>query len=85
MTVRTRIIRIGNSQGVRIPKPLLEQSGISGEVEMEVQADRIIIHAAAHPRSQWEDAFAAMTHQDDDVLLDPEDAPSEWDETEWQW
>jgi len=36
--IRTRIVRIGNSQGIRIPKPLLEQSGISEEVEEEAFA-----------------------------------------------
>ena len=41
MTVRTRIIRIGNSQGIRIPKPLLEQSGITGDVEIEVEDNNL--------------------------------------------
>ena len=35
----TRVVRIGNSQGVRIPKPLLEQAGLTGEVEMVVEND----------------------------------------------
>ena len=54
--VKTHIIRIGNALGIRIPKPLLEQSGISGEVELETEEGRIIIHAVAHPRRSWEEA-----------------------------
>ena len=41
--IRTRIVKIGNSQGVRIPKVLLEQSGIHAEVEIEVQGDHLTI------------------------------------------
>ena len=83
--VKTHIIRIGNSQGIRIPKPLLEQSGISGEVELETEEGRIIIHAAAHPRRSWEEAFAEMAEHGDDAPLDADLAGSEWDEQEWEW
>lgn len=85
MAVKTRIIQIGNSHGIRIPKPLLKQSGLSGEVELEVEENRIVIHAAEQPRRDWEKAFAAMAQQGDDTLLDPEPAGSEWDAEEWQW
>ena len=34
--MKAKLIRIGNSKGIRIPKPILEQTGISDEVEMEV-------------------------------------------------
>ena len=85
MAVRTRIIRIGNSQGIRIPKPLLEQSGLHGEVELVVEHNKIIIHAAESPRRDWEEAFAAMAQHGDDALLDPDVIESEWDQEEWQW
>ena len=85
MAVRTRIIRIGNSQGIRIPKPLLEQSGLRGEVELVVEYNKIIIHAAENPRRHWEEAFAAMAQHGDDVLLDPDVIEAEWDQEEWQW
>ena len=85
MTVKTRIIRIGNSQGVRIPKPMLEQSGLTGDVELEVGKKRIVIHAVERPRQEWEAAFAAMAKHGDDQLLDPPVLDSEWDSEEWQW
>jgi len=85
MTVKTRIIRIGNSQGVRIPKPLLEQSGITDEVELEIEDKKIIIHAADDPRRGWEQAFLAMAQHGDDTLLDPELPEPDWDHEEWQW
>ena len=83
--MKTRIVRIGNSQGIRIPKPLLEQSGLEDEVELEVRPDEIVIRAASRARADWDNAFQRMASQGDDVLLDPEVAPNEWDEREWEW
>ncbi len=39
--MRARIVKIGNSQGVRIPKPLLDQTGIVDDVELEVRENQI--------------------------------------------
>ncbi|WP_009630427.1 AbrB/MazE/SpoVT family DNA-binding domain-containing protein [Synechocystis sp. PCC 7509] len=82
-SIRTRIVKIGNSQGVRIPKLLLEQSGIHTEVEIEVQGDFLTIRTAS-PRTGWEEAFAAMANKQDDVLLD-EVNTTDWDRVEWEW
>lgn len=82
--IRTRIIKIGNSQGIRIPKPLLEQSGIHTEVEIEVQSGQLIVRAAPQSRLGWDEAFAAMAEQQDDVLLD-DVATTNWDQVEWEW
>jgi antitoxin MazE len=82
--IRTRIVKIGNSQGVRIPKLLLEQSGIHAEVEIEVQGDHLTIRTASRLRTGWDEAFAAMAKQNDAVLLD-EIEPTDWDQTEWEW
>jgi len=38
--MRARIIKIGNSQGLRIPKPILDQTGIMDDVEIEVEKDQ---------------------------------------------
>lgn len=84
--MKARIVRIGNSQGVRIPKLLLDQSGLGTEVEIEAQAGRIVIRAADRPRQGWEEAYRAMAAHQDDVLLDPEVTGSgEWDDEEWEW
>ena len=85
--MKARIVRIGNSQGVRIPKPLLEQSGLGTEVEIEAQAGQIVIRAAERPRQGWEEAFRSMAAHGDDALLDPEVAGSggTWDDEEWEW
>lgn len=83
-SIKTRIIKIGNSQGVRIPKILLEQSGIHTEVEIEVQGKVLTIRTAPRSRSGWEEAFGAMATQHDDVLLD-EVNTTDWDRVEGEW
>ena len=84
--MKTRIVRIGNSQGIRIPKPLLEQTGLRDEVELSVQDNALIIRPARKPRAGWTAAFQEMARRGDDAMLD--DAPpslSSWDEDEWEW
>lgn len=84
--MRTRIIKIGNSQGVRIPKLLLERGNLAEEVELEAEDNRIIIRSTKQPRQDWERAFRAMAERGDDSLLDNDlRAQTRWDEDEWQW
>lgn len=84
--MKTKIVRIGNSQGIRIPKPLLEQTGLEGEVEIEARGTHLVIHRVNRPRQGWAEAFSEMARRGDDALLDG-DQPSltRWDEEEWQW
>jgi len=84
--MKTRIIKIGNSKGIRIPKSLLDQVGLSEEVELAVQRNRLVIRPAHRPRHDWEEQFRAMAKQGDDRLLDAEVIGlTEWDENEWEW
>ncbi len=86
MTVKTRIIQIGNSQGIRIPKPILEQLGFSDEVELEVLPDQLVVRSVHQPRQQWDQYFKAMAEVGDDQLLDEEPLVlTEWEESEWEW
>ena len=84
--VKTRIIKIGNSQGVRIPKPLLEQSGLGEEVELAVQQDQIVIRPSRRPREGWEEQLRLLVALGEDQLLDSETPSlSSWDAEEWEW
>ena len=86
-TMKTKIIRIGNSQGVRIPKHLIEECGITEEIEMILRDNEIVLRSAKTIRKDWEASFEKMAEQGDDALLDQEDIekPSDWDEAEWTW
>lgn len=82
--IQARIVRIGNSQGVRIPKLLLEQAGIGERVELEVMEGQIAIRPAGSARVGWAEQFAAMAKVGDDALLDGASG-STWDAEEWEW
>jgi antitoxin MazE len=84
LSVRGRVVKIGNSQGIRIPKALLEQSGIDSDVEIEVQHQSLIIRSAKGARKGWDEAFSGMSAQGDDDLVDALIA-TEWEQTEWEW
>ena len=82
--MKTRLVRIGNSRGVRLPKPLIVEAGLSEEVELRVREGAIVIAAMAPPRSGWAEAARQLRQREQDVLLDPP-VPTHFDETEWQW
>jgi antitoxin MazE len=83
--MKSRIVRIGNSQGIRIPKPVLEQAGLSDEVEIDVRGNTLVIRPARRPREGWDAAFRDMAARGDDALLDRDLSSSKWDEEEWEW
>ena len=81
---RTRLVRIGNSRGLRIPKALLEQAGLEGDVELNVQHEQLVVRASRQPRAGWDEQFRAMAECGDDAML-IHDLPTDWDDTEWEW
>jgi antitoxin MazE len=84
--MRARVIKIGNSQGLRIPKPILEQTGIMNDVEIEVEKNQIIIRPVKNVRDGWDDAFKVMGEKgDDEPIIDDENISQSWDEEEWHW
>lgn len=84
LTVHSKVVKIGNSRGIRIPKGLLDQAGLSGDVELRVEGNKLIIHASKVPRHGWGAKFDSMSKNDDVRLLDPS-TPTQWDEEEWTW
>lgn len=82
--MKTKIVPIGNSQGVRIPKPLLEQAGLEEEVRLRVVESGIIIESRFDPRSGWEEASRLLRDRGEDELLD-DYTPTHFDEEDWVW
>jgi antitoxin MazE len=84
--MKVSIIRIGNSQGIRIPKVVLEQTHLKGEVELEVRDKQLLIRAVRKPRQDWGRKFRLMAEKGDDRLLDRDVVgQTSWDEEDWQW
>lgn len=82
--MKAHIIQIGNSQGIRIPKALLEETKLSGEVDLEVHPEGILIKNIKQPRSDWDEQFKAAAEFDDD-LSDAVRISTEFEKKEWQW
>ena len=85
-SIKVKIIRIGNSKGIRLSKSLIEQYNMKDEVLLEAKKNSIVIRPVENPRADWEKSFKKMRLRGDDVLLDDgTELDSEWDQTEWQW
>ena len=84
MTAKTRIVRIGNSRGIRVPKLLLEEAGLPEEVELRAEPGRLVVSAATRPRAGWASKARSLHRRGDDAPLDPV-TPTEFDDTEWRW
>jgi len=82
--VRARLVRIGNSRGLRLPKPLIEEAGLADEVDLQVRGGTIVIRPVGRPRVGWAEAAQRAREASHDQVLD---APTEtrFDREEWTW
>ncbi|HQU91996.1 MAG TPA: AbrB/MazE/SpoVT family DNA-binding domain-containing protein [Pyrinomonadaceae bacterium] len=81
--MKAQIIKIGNSHGIRIPKAVLEETRMSGDVEIEVTPDGILIRNINKPRSNWDAMFKALSDRDDDLALNR--TSTGFEKKDWQW
>lgn len=84
MAVLTKIVRIGNSRGLRIPKALLEEAGLSDDVELRAESGKLTASAVRAPRAGWAAAAREARGERDDRTLDPP-FPNDFDEHDWRW
>lgn len=82
--MKSKVIKIGNSRGIRIPRTILEQVGLIDDVELLVEGNQLIIQSPKNLRAGWEEKFQAMHQNGDDELMDGL-ISTEWDENEWTW
>jgi antitoxin MazE len=82
--VKSRLIRIGNSRGVRLPKPLIEEAGLREDVEVRVRQGAVVITSPSRTRVGWAEAAQRLRSRKEDRLLDPPSA-TRFDDVEWQW
>lgn len=84
MATKTRIVQIGNSRGIRIPKLLLEQAQLPEEVELRAEPGRLVVSGVRRRRAGWDAAARIMRSRDEDRLLD-EPTPTQFEDREWRW
>ncbi|MCA9185905.1 MAG: hypothetical protein R3E01_09895 [Pirellulaceae bacterium] len=70
--MKTNLVKIGNSKGVRLPKAVIEQAQLTDELQLEVGAGVVILRAIRSVRRNWgEDAARCRAASEDDL--------SDWD------
>ena len=69
--LKTKLIKIGNSRGIRIPKYILELLNIDEEIELIIdeEAKELHIRPKTAPRAHWDEAFKKMHENQDDTLV----------------
>jgi antitoxin MazE len=82
--MKVKVVRIGNSRGIRLPKPIIDQVGLTEEVELTVRDGEIVISPAGEPRRGWAAAARTLAERSEDRLLD-EPSPTAFDREEWEW
>lgn len=84
--MKVKVVRIGNSRGIRIPKTILNQCRVTDAMELEIQGNQLLLRPATDPRAGWDDAFRRMRAHGDDQLPDQDaGGATRWDRSEWQW
>ncbi len=85
--MRTKIVRVGNSQGIILNKSLLQQYGLKEEVEIHPQPEGLLITSVTKAtREGWDQQFKAAIaqgHTPEPEML--EGFSNEFDQDEWQW
>jgi antitoxin MazE len=82
--MKSRLVRIGNSRGVRLPKPVIEEAGLAEDVELHVRGNTVVISSPRAARAGWAEAARRMREAEHDRLLD-ETTTTRFDEEGWRW
>jgi antitoxin MazE len=82
--LKTRLVQIGNSRGIRLPKTLLAEAQLADQIELRAEPGCIFIRSAKPPRFGWADAARRMREFDEDRLMDATPS-SKFDREEWKW
>ena len=84
--MKAKIIKIGNSKGIRIPNELIKKYKIDQEVTLELKEDSIVLKPAeVDPRAGWEEIYKKMDHTLTQEEKDWMDFGNEFDKEEWTW
>lgn len=63
--LEAKLIKIGNSQGIRLPKKIISKYGLGNLVFLEETEAGILIHAAKSGKLSWEDTYKAMAEAEE--------------------
>ena len=78
-----KVIKVGNSKGIRIPSVLLKKCNIDDQVELEIEGNTIVIKPVKKTRSGWDESMKKMHQNADDALLIDNNIDAEM--ADWKW
>ncbi|WP_419922297.1 AbrB/MazE/SpoVT family DNA-binding domain-containing protein [Candidatus Poriferisodalis sp.] len=79
-----RIVPIGNSRGVRLPKPLIEEAGLGERVSLRIVEGGVLIEPRPETRAGWGEAARLARERGDDIGVESW-PPTRFDTDEWEW
>jgi antitoxin MazE len=82
--MKAKLVQIGNSRGIRLPKPLIEEARLNDEVDIHVQDGAIVITSTSSPRMGWATSAKKLHDQKQDAVFDSY-SPTNFDMKEWKW
>lgn len=84
--MKTHLIQIGNSKGIRIPKSIIEQYNISEEIELIPMSNGLLISSKSIPRKDWEELFnKALKSKNSPDISEWQKFPNRFEKEEWSW
>jgi antitoxin MazE len=77
--MKTNLVQIGNSKGVRLPRAVMEQSQLTDELELEVGDGVVVLRAIRSVRKNWQEDAANCRASSEDDLADWDAVSSDFD------
>jgi antitoxin MazE len=64
--VELKVVRIGNSRGVRLPKAVLERYEIKDVLVLEAREEGLLLRGKKDQRLTWEETYRAAAREKED-------------------
>ena len=81
-----RLVQIGNSRGIRIPKPLIEGADLEDcELELKIVSEGLLVKPVTTRRYGWKKAFDVMHNHGDDAMVMAAEPSTPFDHEDWEW
>jgi antitoxin MazE len=78
------VVPIGNSRGIRIPKSIINEFGITDKIELKIHENEIVLTPLGkEPRQGWDEAFKKMHKNADDTLIISDKIDNK--SFDWEW
>jgi len=82
--MKARLVRIGGSRGLLLPRAFIEKAGIKDEVEVTLREGALVVKSTEHPRAGWEAAVNLLLERGEDHVIE-ETPVLRFDDRAWKW